>query len=241
MTRIVAISDTHGLHLQLPALPDGDVLIHTGDFCAHGDMVDCIKFFNWFNTKPHKHKIVIAGNHDIFMDVNYLNGGGNQSAIDMLIPEGVTYLNDSGCEVEGIKFWGSPIQPTFFNWAFNRERGEDIQQHWDLIPEDTDVLLTHGPCFGILDESVEYINFRLRIVRNARVHVGCKDLRNAIDRIKPSLHICGHIHGAYGDYYNLGTTFVNASVCNEEYILVNKPYVVDINGKSVTIVKNNEP
>lgn len=240
MTRIVAISDTHGLHLQLPALPDGDILIHTGDFCARGDMVDCIKFFNWFNTKPHKHKIVIAGNHDIFMDVNYLNGGGNQSAIDMLIPEGVTYLNDSGCEVEGIKFWGSPVQPTFFNWAFNRDRGPKIRKHWSLIPNDIDVLLTHGPCYGIVDGAPIYTNYSIRAKLPEPRHVGCKDLLGTINRVKPSLHICGHIHSAYGDSSSNGTTFVNASVCNEEYILVNKPYVVDINGKSVTIVKNNE-
>ena len=224
MTRIVAISDTHGLHMHLSDIPDGDILIHTGDFCNHGSMLDCIKFFNWFGTKPHKHKIVIAGNHDIWMEK------ANPSEIAAIIPPGITYLNDSGCEVEGLKFWGSPVQPTFFNWAFNRDRGEHIQQHWDLIPEGTDVLLTHGPVRYRLDECPDWNT-------NGLKRVGCQNLYDTVKKIKPILHICGHVHYSYGDCFNNGTTFINASVCNEAYEPLNKPYIVDIVGKEVNMVK----
>jgi Icc-related predicted phosphoesterase len=225
MTRIVAISDTHGLHMRLSDIPDGDILIHTGDFCSHGSMLDCIKFFNWFGTKPHKHKIVIAGNHDIWMEK------ANPSELAAIIPPGITYLNDSGCEVEGLKFWGSPVQPTFFNWAFNRDRGEHIQQHWDLIPKGTDVLLTHGPVRYRQDECPDWNT-------NGLKRVGCQNLYDTVKKIKPILHICGHVHYGYGDCFNNGTTFINASVCNEAYEPLNKPYIVDITGKHINIVKH---
>jgi len=225
MTRIVAISDTHGMHMMLPSLPDGDILVHTGDFCNHGNMIDCMRFFGWFNTKPHKHKIVIAGNHDVWMEK------ASYSEIKAIIPPEITYLNDSGCEVEGIKFWGSPIQPTFFNWAFNRDRGEAIQKHWDLIPKDTDVLITHGPAYSRCDEcpSLDY----KAVLKN----VGCQNLLDTIKKIKPLLHVCGHVHYGYGDCYRDNVTHVNASICNEAYSPINKPYVVDIVGKTANIVR----
>ena len=224
MPRLVAISDTHSLHHGV-IIPDGDILVHTGDFCNHGSMIDCIKFFNWFNIHPHKHKIVIAGNHDWWMEK------ANPSEIKAIIPPGITYLNDSGCEVEGLKFWGSPVQPTFFNWSFNRDRGEAIQKHWDLIPEGTDVLLTHGPARYKQDECPDWNTKNLK-------HVGCQNLYDTINKIKPLLHIFGHIHYSYGDCYGPGnTTFINASICTEAYNPSNKPYVVDIIGRTVNIVK----
>jgi Icc-related predicted phosphoesterase len=230
MTRIVAISDTHGKHHYLYGnIPDGDILVHTGDFSLQGNAFDGAQFFTWIGRQKHKHKIVIAGNHDLIME--------NLSAEEVasMVPAGVTYLNDSGCEVEGLKFWGSPVQPTFFNWAFNRDRGPKIRKHWDLIPNDIDVLLTHGPCYGIVDGAPHYIDYSIRLKHTEPRHVGCRDLREAIHRIKPTLHICGHVHSAYGDDVNNGTTFINASICNEEYEVVNKPYVLDISGKSVEI------
>jgi predicted phosphodiesterase len=119
MTRLVVMSDTHGQHFGLQA-PDGDILIHCGDFCSHGQYFDALKFVNWFGAQSHKRKIFIAGNHDLYFEQ------GNPCDVDQfikLLPPSVCYLNDSGVQIEGINFWGSPVQPTFFNWAFNRELG----------------------------------------------------------------------------------------------------------------------
>lgn len=206
--KIVAISDTHGLHTQVK-VPDGDILIHTGDVSSQGKEFEIILFLNWFRDLPHKHKVFIAGNHDFYFERT------PKSDVNKIIPDNVIYLNDSGVTVEGIRIWGSPIQPWFYDWAFNRHRGAEIKKHWDLIPENTDILMTHGPAFGIHD----------RTTRGEKV--GCVDLREAIDRIQPTLFVCGHIHEAHGVLDNGQTTFINASVVDAKYRVVNKPTVFD--------------
>jgi Icc-related predicted phosphoesterase len=217
MTKIVVISDTHGQHLGMQ-IPDGDILIHCGDFSSHGEYIDALKFVNWFGAHPHKHKIFIAGNHDLYFEQ------GNPSDIDSflrMMPAGVHYLQDSGVELEGLKFWGSPVQPTFFNWAFNRDRGAPIKKHWDLIPQGTDVLITHGPPYKICDTAPAGNGFYKS--------VGCVDLLNAILKIQPKLHLFGHIHFSGGN--NLvtpKTIFANASICDEAYLVNNKPLVINV-------------
>lgn len=206
--KIVAISDTHGLHTQL-TLPDGDILLHTGDVSSQGKEFEIVLFLNWFAAQPHKHKVFIAGNHDFFFE------RASKWLLQQHIPDNVTYLNDSSITIEGIKIWGSPVQPWFYDWAFNRKRGADIKKHWDLIPDDTDILMTHGPAFGIHDKTT----------RGEKV--GCVDLRETIDRIQPKLFVCGHIHEAYGVLDNGKTTFINASVVNHKYEVVNKATVFD--------------
>ncbi|MBC7410804.1 MAG: metallophosphoesterase, partial [Arcicella sp.] len=109
-----------------------------------GGRIEEIEMFNeWMGSLPHRHKVVIAGNHDFFFE-KY------PKEAKRLITN-ATYLNDSGILIEGLHIWGSPIQPWFYDWAFNRKRGKDIRKHWDLIPTNTDILITHGPPFGILD------------------------------------------------------------------------------------------
>ncbi len=206
--KIVAISDTHNCHNKME-VPDGDILIHAGDVSSQGKQSQVEDFLQWFSNQPHPHKIFIAGNHDFFferMPENY---------IQSLIPPNVTYLNDSGITIEDIKIWGSPVQPWFYDWAFNRQRGSDILKHWDLIPEDTDILITHGPVSGILDKTVD------------GEHAGCVDLLNTVRRIRPKYFICGHIHEAYGRVEKIGTTYINASVLDVQYQLVNKPIVFE--------------
>ncbi|HND88343.1 MAG TPA: metallophosphatase domain-containing protein, partial [Saprospiraceae bacterium] len=144
--RLVFISDTHSQHGSLQ-VPEGDVLLHCGDFSKRGELDEVGRFLEWFGAQPHLYKVLIAGNHDFLAEEQ-------PDVFASLVPEGVIYLNDSGCRIEGVHIWGSPIQPWFFDWAFNRRRGPDIRRHWDLIPEDTDILLTHGPPYGILDEVV---------------------------------------------------------------------------------------
>ena len=207
--RFVAISDTHCRHRSL-RLPKGDVLLHAGDISYKGNKEEVKDFMQWFSEQKFAHKIFIAGNHDFFMEQ------AKVAELPVLIPENVIYLNDSGTTIEGINIWGSPVTPWFFNWAFNRHRGEEIQKHWNLIPSDTHILMTHGPVLGIHD-----------VIVNG-THVGCTDLLTKVKKIKPRAHVCGHIHEGYGITEKLGVKFINASVLNETYELVNKPVVFDL-------------
>lgn len=204
---IVFISDTHSYHEQL-TLPAGDMLIHAGDLTKRGGEREVVDFLKWFDQQNFHHKIFIAGNHDFFFerfDPDY---------IKKLIPDSVHYLNDSGVEIGGIKIWGSPVQPEFFDWAFNRRRGNDIKRHWDLIPKDTDLLITHGPPYGILDQTI----------RNEPV--GCQDLWNFVKESTVKMHVFGHIHEAYGTTTINDIQFINASVVNLQYKVVNAPVKV---------------
>lgn len=207
--KFVIISDTHGQHNNL-SLPKGDVLIHAGDISQRGEENEIIDFLNWFSNCDFKYKIFIAGNHDFFFEETL------EKDIQKIIPENIIYLCDSGVEVENIKIWGSPITPWFFDWAFNRHRGNQIEYHWQLIPSDTDILITHGPVFGKLDKTSRGEN------------VGCEDLLHIIESIKPKVHICGHIHEGYGQTTSSKTKFINASVLDEKYALVNPPITFEL-------------
>lgn len=206
---IACLSDTHSLHHRIPSIPDADILIHAGDISKYGDESQVVDFLHWFSALPHKHKIFIAGNHDFFFE------NKREDYIRTVIPDNVIYLNDSGCEINGIRIWGSPISPEFMNWAFNRKRGTEIQQHWNKIPENTDILITHGPPAGILDTTT---NFQ---------KTGCEDLLNTVLKIRPAFHIFGHIHEAHGIITQASTTFVNAAILDEKYRIKNKPIMID--------------
>jgi Icc-related predicted phosphoesterase len=207
--KFVAISDTHCRHRQI-RLPKGDVLVHTGDITYKGRKDEVIDFLDWFSKQKFAYKIFIAGNHDFYMEQ------ARPADIQQLIPDDVIYLNDSGTVINDIKIWGSPVTPWFYNWAFNRHRGEPIRKHWDLIPEDTQLLLTHGPVFGFLD-----------VVINDQ-HVGCQDLLRRVLLVQPKVHVCGHIHESYGSIRRSGIQFINASLVNELYELTNKPVVFEL-------------
>ena len=207
--KFVAISDSHCRHHNLK-LPKGDVLLHAGDISYKGEKVELCDFVQWFSRQNFTYKIFIAGNHDFYFEKT------NAADVTALIPEDVIYLNDSGITINGISIWGSPVTPWFFQWAFNRHRGLPINKHWNLIPQNTDILLTHGPAFGIHDTVI-----------NGK-HAGCKDLLEKIKQVKPKVHVCGHVHESYGVAIKSGTKFINASVLNESYELVNKPVVFEL-------------
>jgi predicted phosphohydrolase len=206
-TRIVTISDTHNRHHQL-TIPDGDILIHAGDLTDMGELSDVRDFNEWLGTLPHPHKLVIAGNHDFCFE------NEPQEAEPLLT--NCTYLFDKAITLRGITFYGSPWQPWFYNWAFNLQRGPEIRARWELIPDNVDVLITHGPPGGYLDQT--YLGER----------VGCEDLMAAVRRVRPSLHIFGHIHEAYGRMTNGHTEYINASTCSIHYEPVNPPIVIDL-------------
>lgn len=203
--RIVCISDTHSLHDRV-ALPDGDVLVHAGDLSRRGAEADVRAFDAWLARQPHRHKVVIAGNHDFCFE---------RRADARTWITAAHYLEDSGVELDGVRFWGSPWQPRFFDWAFNLDRGAPLREKWALVPAGTDVLLTHGPPAGILDRCAD------------GREVGCADLLAAVRQLRPRLHVFGHIHEAYGRVDD-GTIFVNACMCNLEYQPVQAPIVVDL-------------
>lgn len=205
--KVVTISDTHGQHESLD-LPDGDLLIHAGDCTGRGSRSESVAFMNWFAKQPHQHKVFIAGNHDWYFE--------SKEFKNFDIPTGIHYLNDSMVLIEGFNIWGSPVQPEFFDWAFNRKRGSEIREHWDLIPQETDILITHGPVYGIHDRTVQGDS------------CGCKDLKETIDRVTPRLFVCGHIHEAYGIHKTPSTTFVNASVLNHRYKMTNLPIEIEL-------------
>ncbi len=205
--RIVCLSDTHMQHAGID-VPDGDVLVHTGDATWMGTFGEVARFCAWFGSFPHKHKVFVPGNHDWLFQ--------RDPDIAKAMTRGFVYLNDSGAEIAGLKFWGSPWQPEFGSWAFNLPRGHELRSKWQMIPADTDVLLTHGPPKKILD-----------ITRRGE-NVGCDDLRYRVASLPLKLHVFGHIHPAYGQVTQADTIFVNASICNEEYKPVNQPIVVEL-------------
>ncbi len=207
--RFVAISDTHCRHRSLK-LPKGDVLLHAGDISYRSTRQEIIDFLDWFGKQPFAYKIFIAGNHDYFFERQ------QRALIQELLPNGVFYLKDEGMTIEGIRIWGSPYTPWFYRWAFNKQRGPAMAKHWNNIPLETDILLTHGPAYGLLDQ-----------VLNEQ-HAGDRDLLKKILEIKPKVHVCGHIHEAYGVTNRFGIKFINACVLNESCELASKPILFEL-------------
>lgn len=215
---ICIISDTHNKHMCLGQLPVADMIICCGDFTSIGHAHEIQNFMRWYSRLPFKYKLIIAGNHDWLFETHRL------LALEK-IPENVIYLEDSGVEIEGIKFWGIPVQPPFNNWAFNRPE-KKLAQHWANIPNDIDVLITHCPPYSILDWSI-YDN----------IHTGSLSLyKEVVERIKPKLHLMGHIHHCYGVKIIENITFINASNLNENYECVNKPFLVELINNTVKII-----
>ena len=214
--KIVCISDTHNCNEQV-TVPDGDMLIHSGDATIKGTDQEIIDFIHWFSNLPHKYKIFVAGNHDWLFELN------NRFARLLLADSGIIYLQDSSTEIEGLKIYGSPWQPRFFDWAFNLMRGPELTEKWRLIPEDVDILITHGPPNGILDEVQRQWGIE---------NTGCEELRKRVDDIsangKLKLHVFGHIHCGHGRYEHNSVTFINASICDEAYNPTQPPFIFDI-------------
>lgn len=218
--RIVCISDTHGLQGNFP-VPDGDLLIHAGDMCNIGSEEDVRRFAKWLSRLPHRWKVVVAGNHDcLFQEQPALARSYLESC--------ATYLQDSACEIEGLRLWGSPWQPWFQDWAFNLPRkGSALQEKWNLIPFDTDVLITHAPPHGILDQVIPQPTEAGRPEQLGSGPLGCEELAVRLHAVQPKMHVFGHIHDSYGYLEQDGTLYVNASICDEAYRPVNRAVVLD--------------
>lgn len=220
--RIVAFSDIHCQHRNLK-VPNGDVLICAGDITFNGELDVLEDFANWMGSLPHTYKCVIAGNHDGSLKINHPD---RAKILKFFNDAGIIYLQDSSVGIEGLKFYGSPASPIYGNYAFTYERGKEIAEVWSKIPDDVDILISHGPSHGILDLAYRNIN-GFGYYDNA----GCEELRKTIDaRLKNlKLHICGHLHhnGGKKEIHN-GITYVNAAVLNDQYQLVNKSVIIDL-------------
>ncbi|KAJ8924610.1 hypothetical protein NQ315_000760 [Exocentrus adspersus] len=244
--RFVCMSDTHSLMRNIVFdIPDGDVFVHAGDFTKCGQRDEVIQFNKWLGSLPHKYKIVIAGNHELSFDEEFSslfkekalsrhveaaedevpNYGKTKDNIEEAVnTENIRqyltnciYLEDSGVELYGIKIYGSPWQPEFGHWAFNLPRGEACLSKWNLIPDNTEVLITHTPPLGHGDLAC------------SGVRAGCVELLNTVqNRIVPKYHIFGHIHEGYGVTSDGKIIFINASTCDINYIPNNLPVVFDI-------------
>lgn len=248
--RIVMVSDTHVMHGQhkIP-IPDGDILIHAGDLTICGNYMETAEAGKWLSKLPHKHKIVIAGNHDFLFESDQRRG---REAIGDGF-DGIRYVQDQLIEIEGIKIFGSPWTPRFYDWAFQLDNHEattvrpdhvrtpwkDAAEHWQKIPVETQLLITHGPPYGILD------NVRRRVVqikplgekvREFTDRAGCKELEKRIQQLPDlRLHVFGHIHPGHGVLQLEEVTFVNAATCDSVYIPNQKPIVLDLE------IRNGEP
>jgi Icc-related predicted phosphoesterase len=238
--KIAMISDLHGKHQEWETnlrvshwgweveqeYDNAEILIFAGDCSGRGDLNEVKDFVKWFSNQPQPIKIMISGNHD-FLFHHIANDDPYQPqypSIKDIIPDNVVYLNDSGYEYKGIKIWGSPVQPAFHNWAFNKNRGPEIRKHWDMIPDDTDVLIVHGPPRNILDRLLP------RFQRpGENPNVGCDDLYYTTEqRVKPRLTVFGHIHEGHGKKEIEDRIYVNASCLDANYKPTNKPFIFDM-------------
>jgi Icc-related predicted phosphoesterase len=226
--KAACFSDTHKTPIQF-TLPEVEFGIFSGDCCLPGKREELVNFLIWFSQQPVKHKIFVPGNHDWFTQRN------ETQTIEYMKQYGIHYLRDSGIELEGYKFYGSPTQPFFCNWAWNFHFPEERAASFANIPSDLDVLITHCPPYGILDQVPR--NFLGATVWES---VGCKMLKQAVIRSKPRYHVFGHIHCSRGvervfSWFDVkfGTTFVNAAICNEGYEMDGRPIIIDIDDNTV--------
>ena len=197
---ILHISDTHGLHNQLDHLPSADMIVHSGDMTVNGTEGEVFDFINWFCDLPYRYKIFIAGNHDTILSGVTLDG----------LDDNCYYLDGSSVVIEGRKFHGIPL--------FTNEQQDGIlKQKIEHIPLDTDVLITHFPPLGILDEadSILYGDF---------------DLLQKVSVVNPKFHLFGHIHSQNGTQIVSHTTFSNASLLSSDEKCLN-----DTNFKLLTL------
>ena len=215
--KIVCISDTHNHHSEVE-LPEGDVLIHAGDATSHGDLEDELEpFAKWFCAQPFEHKIFVPGNHDKGCE-NHPEKARRLFHKSTHGVDGVHYLVDEVVMIEGVKFYGSPWVINLPRWAFSLDAySAAIREIWSQIPDDTDVLVTHGPPFGKLDQ-VKGFGW-------APENVGSPLLLKRVEEVLPKYHVFGHIHEGHGvkQGYERVTTFINAAICTVRYRPTNNP------------------
>ncbi len=218
--KIVSISDTHSHHRKL-TLPGADMIVSAGDWSYKGEPEVVEDFIAWMKELPYQHKVVIMGNHELSYDKEPPQIK-KIKALELMKEAGIHYLENSEVIINGYKIWGSPIQPWFHDWAWNHQRGPEIAAVWSKIPNDTNILITHGPPYGKLDRVEDWWG----IASNE----GCKDLKARVQELS-QLKACiyGHLHLQGGQMINVdGVQYVNAAVCDERYKPINKIMVIEV-------------
>lgn len=214
---IICISDTHNKHRDIKInLENVDVLVHAGDFTNFGSYDEVCDFLDWFEKQPVPHRVLIAGNHERGLDQNSFYG---DIRIFDLINSKPYYLNSSSITINGIKFYGSPytlVWGEMSMWGFELNK-DIIIYEWLKIPKDVDVLVTHQPPYKILD------------YYPPKGNLGCESLLDTVIKIKPKVHIFGHIHEQNGIVTKDGVTFVNAGIVDENHNIINEPRLVNLN------------
>jgi Icc-related predicted phosphoesterase len=201
--RIVCLADTHELHRQL-IVPPGDLLLYAGDFTFFSRRRSMIDDFNdWLGELPHRHKVVIYGNHEFAFE--------SDPSLRARLSNAIVLVNESA-NIDGVNIWGSPVTPVD-GGAFGLNHSEDRARLYLQIPPETQILLTHTPPFGVLD---------------GEPHAGCPELRAAVIRIRPRLHVFGHVHAGYGTMPTKHTMFTNAALFGEQGDLDKQPIVLDL-------------
>lgn len=196
--KILHLSDTHSCHRRLRDLPEADVVVHSGDFTMTGSEAEAIDFMNWFCDLPYHHKIFICGNHD---DCLY---GANIDGLDA----NVHYLCNSGIDIDGIKFYGVPMY--MGDCVTDRQ-----SRNYARIPDDTDVLITHSPAYGILDFD-DGINY------------GSEELLDRLSTLNLKAHLFGHIHAQHGLTEQNGVIYSNGAIMNADYTNLSEPHVIKL-------------
>jgi len=190
---LTIISDTHELHREIDSVPTGDILIHCGDWTMFSKSLNAIEDFNdWLEELPQRHKLCTGGNHEFFLEAD----PSRRSLID-----NATLLIDEAVSIDGLNFYGSPLTPLYGS-AFGRPSHSDRRRHWAKVPDDTHVLICHGPPYGILDRSP-----------GQEEHMGDPELLARCHELPELRLVCfGHVHGAYGMEERDGVLYVNAAL-----------------------------
>jgi Icc-related predicted phosphoesterase len=210
MPSLCIISDTHRKHRQL-VIPECDILIHCGDFCNIGqEEIQTLEDVDvWFAELPARQIVCIGGNHDSALQHREYRFAHAQ------------FLEDSLVEIEGLRIYGSPWCPELSSFAYYASE-DMLAQRWRQIPEGLDILVTHTPPYGILD-----------LPRAGSPHLGCPLLREELARIRPRLHIFGHVHASHGQHEDDTTRYINASVVGGlDFAISHAPVVIHLDGDS---------
>jgi len=212
--RIAMLSDTHTQFEGL-TVPPCDLLISAGDYSHRGEKESVIRYHRWLHKQPADLVLSVQGNHEVWVQDNWDDA---KALVDELSDK-IHFVRESSLQYGGRRIFGSAFSPEFNNWAYSLQRGKPSIEHWKAIPSDTEILVTHGPPYGILD----------KVREDTRVPLGCEALRKRIKDLKRlKLHVFGHIHGGSGEKLVDGVLYVNAAICNEQYRPVNPVRVVDI-------------
>ncbi|MCM4155356.1 metallophosphatase domain-containing protein [Gramella sp. AN32] len=204
--RLVCLADTHNKHHDM-VIPDGDILIHAGDCTDGGSKHETEDFLKWMESQMHPVKILVPGNHDFYFE--------KQENLENL-PLSIHTLINQSLIIEYLQFWGSPVTPGDGHWAFNEERGKSIRKYWDKIPEHTNILITHSPPYGLMDDIEKGMK------------LGCEELKKAVERVQPDYHLFGHVHYSAGLARIKNTTYYNLSQLDERGRIMHSPAIINI-------------